>query len=169
MKRIGILSDTHGYWDDRFLSYFQECDEIWHAGDIGSYSVASRLNSISMLRAVYGNCDGYDIRRVYPEKNRFRIENAEVLIKHIGGSPGHYDRSVKQDLVQNTPNLFVCGHSHILKVQYDKEFNMLFINPRAAGLQGWQQFRTLVLFTIDGNKFSELDVVEIKRCSDYVP
>lgn len=165
MKRVGILSDTHGYWDERFTSYFKECDEIWHAGDIGSYSVADKLNNIAMLRAVYGNCDGYDIRRIYPEINRFKIENSEVLIKHIGGYPGRYDKLAKQSLVQNTPNLFVCGHSHILKVQYDKEFNMLYINPGAAGLQGWQQFRTLILLTVEGDKFSELDVVEIPKSS----
>lgn len=163
MKRIGLISDTHGYWDERYKKYFAQCDEIWHAGDIGSYSIVQKLSEIAMLRAVYGNCDGYDIRSAFPEINRFKVEDVEIVMKHIGGSPGHYDSSIKPQLHQNRQNLFVCGHSHILKVQFDKDLNMLFINPGAAGLQGWQKVRTLIRFAIDGDKFKDLEVIEIER------
>ena len=114
MKRIGLLSDTHGYWDDRYEKYFSECDEIWHAGDIGSYDVAQRLSQIKPLRAVFGNIDGYDVRSVYTEKYRFKCEDVDVLIKHIGGYPGHYDPSIKGTLYTRPPQLFISGHSHIL-------------------------------------------------------
>lgn len=161
MKRIGLLSDTHGHWDERFAQYFSEVDEIWHAGDIGSMSLATRLESIRPLRAVHGNIDGSDLRRSYPEQLRFRCEETEVLIKHIGGYPGHYDRSVATYLQQHPPQLFVSGHSHILKVQYDPQLQCLHINPGAAGLQGWQTVRTLVRFTIDGSALKDLEVVEL--------
>ena len=162
MKRIGLLSDTHSCWDDRYEKYFAGCDEIWHAGDIGSYTVAQRLNETAMLRAVHGNCDGADIRCRYDEIHRFKVEEAEILMKHIGGTPGHYDASVRQMLMDGTPNLFVCGHSHILKIQFDRTLNMLYINPGAAGLQGWQKERTIVRFTIDGDSFRDLEVIELK-------
>lgn len=163
MKRIGLLSDTHNCWDDRYEKYFKDCDEIWHAGDIGSYGIAQRLNEIAFLRAVSGNCDGADIRRVYGEIYRFKMEDAEICMKHIGGTPGHYDSSIRLQLSMSTPNLFVCGHSHILKVQYDTTLGMLYMNPGAAGLQGWQKVRTLVRFTIDGSKFRDLDVIELEN------
>lgn len=163
MKRIGILSDTHGYWDDRYANFLNGCDEIWHAGDMGSYVIAEQLSAIAPLRAVWGNCDGQDVRRAFTEIYRFRVEEAEVMLKHIGGTPGHYDYSARQQLLAETPHLFVCGHSHILKVEHDKNLNMLFINPGAAGLQGWQQVRTLVRLEIDGRQFRNLEVLEIKR------
>ena len=144
MKHIGILSDTHAYWDDRYAQFLNGCDEIWHAGDIGSYEIMERLSQIATLRAVWGNCDGQDVRRCTTEIYRFKVEDANIMLKHIGGSPDHYDHSVHEQLLLETPDLFVCGHSHILKVMHDKKFNMLFINPGAAGLQGWQQVRTLV-------------------------
>ncbi|MGN1260318.1 MAG: metallophosphoesterase family protein, partial [Alloprevotella sp.] len=136
MKRIGIISDTHGWWDDRYLHYFEPCDEIWHAGDIGTLEVAQRLADFRMLRAVCGNCDGGDLRRMFTERLRFKCEDVDVLLKHIGGYPGHYDPSVRGTLYASPPRLFVCGHSHILKVQFDKTLNMLHINPGAAGMQG---------------------------------
>ncbi len=163
MKRIGIISDTHGFWDERYKKYFEECNEIWHAGDIGSYSIVQQLGEIAMLRAVYGNCDGYEIRSTFSEINRFKVEDIEIVMKHIGGSPGHYDNSIRSQLYNNKQNLFVCGHSHILKVQFDKDLNMLFINPGAAGVQGWQKVRTLIRLTIDGDKFKDLEVIEIER------
>lgn len=161
MKRIGLLSDTHGYWDERYALHFAECDEIWHAGDIGTMELANRLSDLKPFRAVCGNCDGGDLRRLYPEVLRFRCEEADILMKHIGGYPGNYDRSIRGTLFVRPPQLFISGHSHILKVLYDKTLNCLHINPGAAGLQGWQQVRTLVRFTVDGRDFKDLEVIEL--------
>lgn len=169
MKRIGILSDTHGFWDDRYAHHFRECDEIWHAGDIGSMEVAERLAAIAPLRAVHGNIDGGDVRRMFPEVLRFRCEEADVLLKHIGGYPGRYDVSAARLLLKHPPHLFVDGHSHILKVMSDPTLRpdscpstpMLHINPGAAGIQGWQTVRTLVRLVVDGCKFHNLEVIEL--------
>lgn len=161
MKRIGIISDTHSYWDERYATYFAECDEIWHAGDIGSMEVAERLSAICTLRAVSGNIDGGDIRRMYPELLRWKCEDVDVLMKHIGGYPGHYDASIRARIFASPPKLFISGHSHILKVQYDKTLDLLHINPGAAGLQGWQKKRTLVRLTIDGSEMKNCEVVEL--------
>ena len=143
MKRIGILSDTHSYWDEKYLHYFEPCDEIWHAGDIGSVEVAEKLAAFRPFRAVCGNCDGGDLRLMYRELNRFKCEDVDVLIKHIGGYPGNYDFSV------------------ILKVKYDKTLGLLHINPGAAGLQGWHKERTLVRLVIDGREFKDLEVITL--------
>lgn len=161
MTKIGILSDTHGYWDDRYLEYFEPCDEIWHAGDIGSVELARRLAAFRPLRAVYGNIDGQELRRLYPQTLRFTVDGAEVLMKHIGGYPGRYDPSIRGTLLAHPPRLFVCGHSHILKVQYDRTLRMLHINPGAAGKQGWHQVRTLVRLAVDNGQFSDLEVIEL--------
>ncbi len=135
MKKIGIISDTHGFWDDKYAEYLGSCDEIWHAGDIGSMELADSFEQLGpRFRAVYGNCDDYDLRARYSEILRFRCEDADILLKHIGGYPGKYDRSVIKMLYASPPNLFVCGHSHILKVQFDKALNMLHINPGAYTL-----------------------------------
>ena len=163
MKRIGLLSDTHAYWDDRYLHYFEECDEIWHAGDIGSVELADRLAAFRPLRAVVGNCDGGDLRRMFPQLLRWNCEGADVLMTHIGGYPGRYDARIRQQLYLRTPKLFICGHSHILKVQYDPHLQMLHINPGAAGLQGWHQVRTLVRFTADSCSFRDLEVIEMNK------
>ncbi|MBQ0085093.1 MAG: metallophosphoesterase family protein [Prevotella sp.] len=163
MKRIGIISDTHAFWDDKYLRYFESCDEIWHAGDIGSMELADRLNEIRPLRAVHGNIDGGDVRRVYPEILRWKCEDADILMKHIGGYPGKYDASIIRRIYANPPQLFISGHSHILKVKYDKSLNLLHINPGAAGLSGWQQQRTLVRLTIDGSTFKDLEIIELNR------
>lgn len=120
MTKVGLLSDTHGYWDEKYLQYFETCDEIWHAGDIGSLEVARKLEAFRPFRAVYGNIDGQDIRQVYPQINRFTVDGAEVLIKHIGGYPGNYDPSIRGSILVRPPKLFISGHSHILKVKYDK-------------------------------------------------
>lgn len=161
MKQIGLLSDTHSYWDERFNQYFADCDEIWHAGDIGSLDVIERLNKICPVRAVYGNIDGQDIRTVFPEVNRFTIENTTVLMKHIGGYPGKYDKSVKHLLLEEPPQLFISGHSHILKVLFDKKLNLLHINPGAAGKYGFHTIRTIVRFKIDNGNFTDLEVIEL--------
>lgn len=162
MKRIGLLSDTHGYWDERYLKYFEECDEIWHSGDIGSKEVMDRLMAFKPFRGVYGNIDGQDIRKILPEINRFRLEGADILIKHIGGYPGKYDSQIKKILNISAPTLFISGHSHILKVKYDKEYGMLHINPGAAGKYGFHTVRTIVRFSIEQGNFSDLEVIELK-------
>lgn len=161
MRRIGILSDTHGFWDDRYLTHFADCDEIWHAGDIGSEVLIEQLEKFRPVRAVYGNIDGGLLRHKYSETLRFKIEDCEVLMKHIGGYPGRYDALVRKSLYERPPQLFVAGHSHILKVMFDKSLGCLHINPGAAGRQGWQRVRTLVKVTIDGNKFKDLEVIEL--------
>lgn len=162
MKRIGILSDTHGYWDDKYLIHFADCDEIWHAGDIGSNIIIEQLESFKPVRAVYGNIDGGIMRKLYKEKLRFRIEDCEVVMKHIGGYPGRYDASIREEIYSQPPQFFISGHSHILKVIYDKKIDCLHINPGAAGKQGWQQQRTLIKVTIDGRTFKDLEIVELK-------
>ena len=162
MKRIGLLSDTHGYWDERYLKYFEECDEIWHAGDIGSKEVMDRLMAFKPFRGVYGNIDGQDIRKILPEINRFMLEGADILIKHIGGYPGKYDSQIKKILNISAPTLFISGHSHILKVKYDKEYGMLHINPGAAGKYGFHTVRTIVRFSIEQGNCADLEVIELK-------
>lgn len=161
MKRIGLLSDTHAWWDERYLKHFEQCDEIWHAGDIGSVEVAEKLAAFRPLRAVYGNVDGHELRLMFPEVLRFEVEGAEVLMKHIGGYPGKYDPSIRNTLLMNPPKLFISGHSHILKVKYDDHLGLLHINPGAAGTYGFHKVRTLVRFEIDGGKFQNLEVIEL--------
>ena len=161
MKRIGILSDTHSYWDDKYLTHFSDCDEIWHAGDIGSEVIIDQLAAYRPVRAVYGNIDGAHMRRRFEEKLRFNIEDCEVLMKHIGGYPGKYDISIRKEIFEKPPQLFISGHSHILKVMYDKRLGCLHINPGAAGKQGWQQQRTLVKVTIDKDTFKDLEIIEL--------
>ena len=162
MTRIGLLSDTHAWWDDRYAHYFSECDEVWHAGDIGSAELADRFEQLPVtFRAVYGNIDGYDIRLRYPEVLRFTVEGVDVLMKHIGGYPGKYDSSVRSLLFENPPRLFVCGHSHIMKVKYDKTLGLLHINPGAAGVYGIQAVRTLVRFTLADADIRNLEVIEL--------
>lgn len=163
MTRIGLLSDTHGYWDERYLKYFEPCDQIWHAGDIGSMEIVERLEAFRPLKAVYGNIDGQDIRRLFPEIARFTVDGADVLMKHIGGYPGKYDASIRSTLFAKPPRLFISGHSHILKVKYDKSLNLLHINPGAAGIYGFHTVRTLVRFCIDNGSFSDLEVIELNK------
>lgn len=161
MTRIGIISDTHSYWDERYRKYFSECDEIWHAGDIGSTEVAERLAAIKPLRAVCGNCDGGDLRFRFPEKLRFKCEDVDVLLTHIGGYPGNYDARVRSQIYANPPKLFICGHSHLLKIKYDKTLDLLHINPGAAGMMGWHPERTIVRMTIDGGTFKDVEVITL--------
>lgn len=161
MTKIGLLSDTHGWWDEKYIQHFENCDEIWHAGDIGSMDVARRLADFRPFRAVYGNIDGQDIRKIFPQINRFTIDGAEILIKHIGGYPGKYDPSIAGSLLVRPPKLFISGHSHILKVKYDKTLDMLHINPGAAGLSGFHKVRTMVRFIVDEGNFKDLEVIEL--------
>lgn len=161
MTRIGLMSDTHAYWDDKYLKYFEQCDEIWHAGDVGSVEIIRKLEAFRTLRGVYGNIDGQDVRKIFPLVNRFTVDGAEVLMKHIGGYPGNYDPSIQGSLLVKPPKLFISGHSHILKVKYDKTLDMLHINPGAAGISGLHTVRTLVRFNIDNGEFRDMEVIEL--------
>ena len=161
MKKIGVLSDTHGWLNPKVFEFFKDCDEIWHAGDICSTELAERLAAFRTLRAVCGNCDGGDLRRMFPEVLRFKCEDVDVLIKHIGGYPGNYDPSIRGRIYASPPKLFISGHSHILKVKYDKTLGLLHINPGAAGIQGWHKERTLVRLTIQGERFSDCEVITL--------
>lgn len=164
MKKIGIISDTHGYWDEQYVTYLDNCDEIWHAGDIGSMEVAMRFEAMKpVFRAVWGNCDGYDLRARYDELLRFSCEGVDVMMKHIGGYPGHYDPSVRQKIMSAPPKLFISGHSHILKIMPDKRLSLLHINPGAAGIMGWQQERTCVRLTIDKGTFTDCEVITLGK------
>lgn len=163
MTRIGVLSDTHGYLDPRVKEHFRDVDEIWHAGDIGSYEVLQALREFKPTRAVFGNMDGGDVRYSLSEFYRFRVEDVNVLMTHIGGYPGHYNPWLIPMFQKETPQLFVCGHSHILKVMFDNTWNMLTMNPGAAGLQGWQTVQTLLRFAIDKDQIKDLEVVELGR------
>ena len=163
IKRIGLLSDTHGFLHPRIFPFFEKVDEIWHAGDIGNLETADSLAAFKPLKAVYGNIDGHEIRTVHPLHQRFMCEEVDVWITHIGGYPGHYERSVKQEIITNPPGLFICGHSHILKVIFDKKFNFLHINPGAAGNKGFHLVCTALRFVIDGKDIRELEIWEMKR------
>lgn len=159
--KIGLLSDTHSFLDEAVFTHFEHCDEIWHAGDFGTLEVADRLASFKPFKGVYGNIDTPDIRRQYPEHLRFTHESVDVWITHIGGYPGKYAPQVRTEIRSNPPKLFICGHSHILKVQFDPKLKVLHLNPGAAGKQGWHTVRTLMRFDINADKIENLEVIEL--------
>lgn len=161
MKTIGLISDTHGFLDDSIYKHFEVCDEIWHAGDFGSIEIADQLSAFKPLRGVYGNIDGQDIRLSYPEHLKFRCEGMKVWMTHIGGYPGKYNPKIREELYKDPPGIFISGHSHILKVMFDKKINCLHLNPGAAGKQGWQKVRTLLRFCISEEKIYNLVVIEL--------
>jgi uncharacterized protein len=161
LKTIGLLSDTHNYLDINLLKHFEQCDEIWHAGDFGTIAIADELKTVKPLKGVYGNIDGYDIRSVYPEQLVFMCEEVKVMIRHIGGYPPKYNAETKKEILIHRPQLFISGHSHILKIMYDDTLQCLHINPGAAGKQGWQKIRTAVRFVIDGNNIKNCEVIEL--------
>jgi len=161
MKSIGLISDTHGYLDDNVFDHFKDCDEIWHGGDFGTLAVVKELRQFKPLKGVYGNIDGPEIRRIFPETIRFKCEEVEVLMTHIGGYPGKYSPLIKPELMNNPPQLFICGHSHILKVIYDEKIQCLHMNPGAAGKQGWHKVRTLLRFRVDGKVMKDCEVIEL--------
>ena len=161
MKRIGLISDTHGYLDDKVFQYFEQCDEIWHAGDFGFLEIASRLASKKPLRGVFGNIDDTDVRNNYPEDLFFQCEDVKVFITHIGGYPPRYNGRVKPLIVEHKPQLFISGHSHILKVIFDDKLQCLHMNPGAAGNEGWHKVRTVITFVIDGDKIKDCNVIEL--------
>ena len=163
MKRIGLLSDTHSYLPPQVFEHFKNCDEIWHAGDIGDPKVANDLEKFKPLQAVWGNIDNNELRHRYKEILRFFCEGMDVCITHIGGYPGKYNARIKAYLHENPPQLFICGHSHILKVIKDDRLNLLHINPGACGLEGFHKVQTLVRFTIHEGKISQLEVIELHK------
>ena len=162
MTRIGLLSDTHGMLDNRVLEHFANCDEVWHAGDWGSTEVVEKLRAFKPVRGVWGNIDSHELRQTFPQHNRFMCEGVKVWLTHIGGYPGKYDPLVRPAIFQQPPKLFICGHSHILKVQNDKALNLLHINPGAAGKYGFHKVQTLIRFEIDGENIQNLEVIELK-------
>ena len=168
MTRIGLISDTHGYLHKDVASHFLQCDEIWHAGDFGSMKWVKELEfalqeigSKPIIRGVYGNIDGQDVRTKFPERNLFNCENVKIMMQHIGGYPGKYAPGIKQAIIDNNVQLFISGHSHILKIMYDEKLHCLHMNPGAAGMQGWHQVKTLVRFVIDGNDIKKCEVIEL--------
>lgn len=167
MTRIGLISDTHSFLDEQVFKYFKDCDELWHAGDFGTISIAEELSAKTglPLKGVYGNIDGYDVRSVYPETLVWNCEEVKVFMTHIGGYPGRYAPKIKQALSDSKANLFICGHSHILKVMYDDKLQCLHINSGAAGRQGWHLVRTIITFAIDGKNILDCKVIELGKRS----
>lgn len=163
MKRIGLISDTHGSISNRTLKFLENVDEIWHAGDIGTVSLADQLAQFKPLRAVYGNIDDHILRRMFPENQRFFCEEIDVLMTHIGGYPGRYEPRIRKEIQRISPKIFICGHSHILKVIYDKKYNCLHINPGASGNNGFHRVCTAVRFVIDQDNIRDLEVLEFER------
>ena len=161
MTRIGLLSDTHHYLDESIFRYFEKCNEIWHAGDFGTIGLAEKLAAFKPLKGVYGNIDGSDVRSVYPETLSWKCEEVSVLMKHIGGYPPRYTPPVQQIMRTAPPQLFISGHSHILKVMFDDRFQCLHMNPGAAGKQGWHKMRTVIRFVIDGDNIKDCEVIDL--------
>ncbi|MBX0331988.1 metallophosphatase family protein [Pontibacter sp. HSC-14F20] len=162
--KIGLLSDTHDYIDDQILRLLGDRDEIWHAGDFGTATVAERLSEVAPLRGVYGNIDGQDIRSLYPKVLRFTANGLDVLMTHIGGYPGKYHPDIRQEIKANPPGLFITGHSHILKIMPDKSLNnLLHLNPGAAGRHGFHKVRTMIRFSIEAGQLRNLEVIELGK------
>jgi uncharacterized protein len=175
MTRIGLISDTHGYLDEAVFKHFEHCDEIWHAGDFGSIDIAEKIihglaqqhqgqaRRQTGLKAVYGNIDGQDVRSIYPEQLVFMCEQVKVMMRHIGGSPPRYNPETKKELLLHQPQLFICGHSHILKIMFDEKLKCLHINPGAVGKHGWHKVRTIIRFAIDGKQMKDCEVIELGK------
>ncbi len=166
MKIIGLLSDTHGFLDEALLKHVEACNEIWHAGDFGTMEIANRLmneNGRAIVRGVYGNIDGQEIRAEFPEQLIFMCEEVKILMRHIGGAPPKYNPETKKELLLHQPQLFVSGHSHILKIMFDEKLNCLHMNPGAAGKHGWHKVRTLIRFVIEGTNMRNCEVIELGK------
>ena len=162
MTRIGLISDTHGFLDEAVFKHFENCNEIWHAGDFGD-DVAEKLKDYKPLKGVFGNIDDQQIRNEFPEQLLFMCEEVKVMMRHIGGSPPRYNPATKKELALHKPQLFISGHSHILKVIYDEKINCLHMNPGAAGRQGWHKVRTVICFVIDGKEMKDCEVIELGK------
>ena len=163
MKKILLLSDTHGHIDDHMMKYVKESDEVWHAGDIGTTQVTDTISSQKPLRAVFGNIDNHELRLSFPEELLFECEDINIYMTHIGGRPGRYAKGISEKIKSIKPKIFICGHSHILKIQFDKVNQLLFINPGAIGKHGFHKVRTMVRFEIDKSDIKNMEVIEIKR------
>ena len=161
MKKIILLSDTHSALDERFLPHLEDANEIWHAGDIGNVEIIDKLNKITQTRVVYGNIDNHTIRAEFPLNQSFKIEEINVFMTHIGGKPYSYTKRIANFLLETKPDLFICGHSHICKIQMDKKLNMLYMNPGAAGINGFHKVRTLIRFSIEGARIYDCEVIEL--------
>lgn len=161
MKKILLLSDTHGYLDDAILEHVKDADEVWHAGDIGTVNVSDQISKIKPLKGVYGNIDDHVIRKIFPLTNIFECEGLKVSMIHIGGYPGRYAATVKEFIKQSNPQLFICGHSHILRVMRDPQFNLLHMNPGAAGIHGFHKVRTMIRFKVESAKIKDVEVIEL--------
>jgi len=163
MKKILLLSDTHSYIDAPILKHVKQADEVWHAGDIGNLAVTDAISKLKPLRGVYGNIDGDKVRMEFPENNRFMCEEVDVWITHIGGYPNKYNVRIREEIYKNPPRIFICGHSHILKVMPDKKLNLIHMNPGAVGKHGFHNVRTMLRFTIDVKKIENLEVIEFPK------
>jgi len=163
MTRIGLLSDTHSFVHPRITNFFKNCDEVWHAGDIGDFTSVEKFNESKTFRAVYGNIDGYPVRNIYPEIDIFNCEQIKVMMVHIGGYPGRYEKKIIELIQSEKPKLFISGHSHILKVMYDKKNDLMYINSGAAGKFGSQKVKTAVRFEIDGKDIKNLEILELEK------
>lgn len=162
--KIGLISDTHGVWDKPFENFLGDCDVIWHAGDWGGgVDFTRRISDFKPVVGVYGNCDGQDIRAVYPSFQCFDCEGMSVLMTHIGGYPRHYDNRALSLIERYRPEIFVCGHSHILKIMYDEDYQMITLNPGACGVQGWQVLRTALRFKIENGNLSDMEIFKLPR------
>ena len=161
--KIGILSDTHGYLDEKIFDYFKDCDEIWHAGDVGDIEVTDKLKAFKKLRCVHGNIDGGDIRKEFKETIRFTLGGMHFLMTHIGGKPYVYSKNIVNEITNNPPDVFICGHSHILKVQYDKRIKSLYINPGACGKHGFHKVRTIIRVEIKNKQLTNMEVIELGK------
>ena len=162
MVRIGLISDTHSYLDENVFEHLKNCDEVWHGGDFGE-DVAKRLKEWKEMKGVYGNIDGTDIRSEFPEQLIFMCEGVKVMMRHIGGYPSRYNPETKKELLIHQPQLFISGHSHILKIMYDDKLQCLHMNPGAAGKHGWHKMRTIIRFTIDGKNIKDCEVIELGK------
>ena len=163
MTKILLLSDTHSFIDDQILKYVHQADEVWHAGDIGDLKVTDSIKKLKPLRAVYGNIDDAVARLEFPLHNKFTCENVTVWITHIGGYPGKYNINIREELTKNPPKIFIVGHSHILKVQYDKKLQCLHLNPGAVGKHGFHKVRTMLRFEIDGSDIKNMEIIELEQ------
>jgi hypothetical protein len=163
MHKILLISDTHGYFDEKLVKYINTVDEVWHAGDIGTIDVCRKIEQLKPLRAVYGNIDGQEIRKIYPLNAIFACEGVKVLITHIGGYPNKYNAEAKKLILQEKPALFICGHSHILKIMYDKQLNLLHLNPGACGMQGFHLVKMALRFAIEGAEIKNMEIIELGK------
>lgn len=163
MQKILLISDTHSWLDEKLFKYIQTVDEVWHAGDIGDIKICTEIEKLKPLKAVYGNIDGQEVRKSYPENNIFMCEGVKVFITHIGGYPNRYNLEAKKIIEQEKPNLFICGHSHILKIMFDKKYNLLHLNPGACGVHGFHQVKTVLRFDIDGTDIKNMEIIELGK------